>query len=327
MKLNILLPALFLLQLTANCQSDQSGLLSIDSIAASSLALGGYPDFLAVDKNDVWITNEKRIEKLSARNSKPVLTAEIPSPCGSPVVAFGSVWVANWNDKSVYRIDRNTGKTIAKIKTGLANKYGELSLAAGAGSVWLLSDSSGVLTRIDPKKNLVAKRIKVNPLSYCVAFGYGAVWITNTGELVYSKTGEATAPTPGSVQRINPATNSVVATIPVGLGPLFIAAGANGIWTLNQADGTVSRIDPISNKVKAIINAGATGSGGDIATGAGKVWIRGNKTVFLLSIDPTKNVVDEKYGPISGSGAVRVSEDNTVWVSSHDVHKVWLIKK
>jgi YVTN family beta-propeller protein len=253
---------------------------------------------------------------------------DLPAPCGAPIVSFGSLWVANCSDKSIYRIDRTTGKIISKIPTGLANKYGELSLASGAGSIWVLSDSSGVLTRIDPHKNKIQTTIKVLPLSYCVAFGYDAVWVTNTGSVIYNwKTGEAIAKKSGSIQRINPGTNKVVANIKVGLAPLFIAAGENGVWTLNQGDGSVSRIDPLSNRVIATIDVKAAGGGGDIATGAGKVWIRGNQTAFLLSVDPKSNTVNKRYGPISGSGAVRVTKNNMIWVSSHDVNTVWLMKQ
>jgi streptogramin lyase len=310
----------------AYCQNDSLNVIEISKVAKAVIKLDGYPDFFAVDGNDVWITNTKRIEKLSINSTKPVLTIDVPEPCGAPTVGFGSLWVENCSDKSIYRIDRTTGRVLAKIATGLANKYGELSLALGAGSVWVLSDSSGILTRINPIKNKVEKKIKVNPLSYCVVYGYDAIWVTNTGHVEYSKTGEAKARKAGSVQRINPKTNKAEATINVGFAPLFIAAGENGVWTLNQGDGTVSRINPHTNKLNATIDVKASGLGGEIATGTGKVWIRGYKTAFLVSVDPQSNSVDKRYGPIAGSGAVRVTADNHIWVSAHDINMVWVIK-
>ncbi len=319
---------LVLHQTLAYCQKDTLYLSDISKFSTAVIKLNGYPDFIAVDGNDVWITNTKKIEKLSVDSTKPIFTVDVPAPCGAPIVGFGSLWVANCSDKSIYRIDRTTGEIISKIQTGLANKYGELSLAVGAGSIWVLSDSSGILTRIDPIKNKIQRRIKVKPLSYCVAFGYDAVWVTNTGSVKYNwKTGEVQANKRGFIQRINPGTNKVVANITVGLAPLFIAAGENAVWTLNQGDGTVSRIDPHTNRVKATIDVKASGGGADIATGGGKVCIRGNQTVFLLSVDPKSNTVDKRYGPISGSGAVRVTKNNMIWVSSHDVNTVWVMKQ
>jgi len=328
MKYTFLILLFLLINYTVHSQQDSSlNELEISKVATVVLKLEGFPDFLATDGNDVWITNEKRVDKLSSKSAKPILSAAVPTPCGAMVVGFGSLWVANCFDKSIYRIDRMSGNITAMIQTGLADKYGELSLAIGAGSVWVLSDSAGILTRIDPAKNIVEAKIKVLPFSYCVAFGYDAVWITNTGKVknIFS-TGMVEGKNQGSVQRINPETNEVVATISTGKAPRFLAVGENGIWTLNQVDGTVSRIDPYTNKLIATIDAKVIGSGGDIAAGAGKIWVRGNKTAFLVTIDPKTNVVRDRYGPLSGSGAVRVTADSNVWISAHDINTIWIIK-
>lgn len=302
--------------------------LEISRVATVVLKLEGFPDFLVPDSNEVWITNVKRVDKLSSKSTKPILSAAVSTPCGAMAIGFGSLWVSNCSDKSIYRIDRHTGNLIAIISTGLADKYGELSLAIGAGSVWVLSDRTGILTRIDPVKNVVQAKIKVLPFSYCAAFGYEAVWITNTGDVKnIFKTGMIKGKNHGSVQRINPETNEVAATIDVGIAPRFLAVGENAIWALNQADGTVSRIDPYNNKLIATIDTKVIGLGGDIATGAGKVWVRGNQTAFLVTIDPKTNTICDHYGPLSGSGAVRVTDDNNVWISSHDINTIWIIKQ
>ena len=65
------------------------------------------------------------------------------------------------------------------------------------------------------------------------------------------------------------------------------------------------------------------GGGGDIATGAGRVWVRGAETL-LAAINPATNQVAETYGPPEGSGAVRVAED-LVWVTAHDTKTVWVL--
>ena len=143
-----------------------------------------------------------------------------------------------------------------------------------------------------------------------------AVWITNTGS-----SGRQAA---GSVQRIDPATNRVTATIPVGPIPQFLAAGEGGIWTLNQGDGSVTRIDPRNNRTVASIPLGMAGGGGDIAAGGGRIWVR-SKKVLLASIDPATNRVAEIFGPPAGSGAVRVAGD-LVWVTAHDTKTVWVLQ-
>jgi len=329
MKYTFLIILFLLIDHTVYSQQDSSlNELEISKVATIVLKLDGFPDFLVSDSNDVWITNVKRVDRLSSKSAKPILSAAIPTPCGAMAVGFGSLWVANCADKSIYRIDRMTGNLVGIIPTGLADKYGELSLAIGAGSVWVLSDSTGILTRIDPVKNVVQAKIKVLPFSYCAAFGYDAVWITNTGDVKNSfSTGMVEGKGQGSVQRINPETNEVIATIPAGIAPRFLAVGEKGVWALNQADGTVSRIDPFTNKLIATIDTKVIGLGGDIATGAGKIWVRGNQTAFLVTIDPKTNAVRDRYGPLSGSGAVRVTADNNVWISAHDINTIWIIKQ
>ena len=53
--------------------------------------------------------------------------------------------------------------------------------------------------------------------------------------------------------RINPDTNLVVETIPVGKAPRFLTIGGGFIWTLNQTSGDVSKVDPMTNQVVATI--------------------------------------------------------------------------
>jgi YVTN family beta-propeller protein len=279
--------------------------------AIATLKIPGEADFLVADGDAVWATNAGRIEKLQRDRDVPVASVAIANPCGAMAAGFDAIWVVDCASASLVRVDRRTNRVAATISTGVADRHGELSVAAGAGSIWLLTDRAGVLSRIDPKTNRVAAKITVAPDSFAAVFGFGSVWITNTGG--------------GSVQRIDPSTNKVVATIAVGPTPRFLAAGEGAVWTLNQEDGSVTRIDPMSNRVAATIAAGVTGAGGDIATGVGRVWVRG-KNVLLVTIDPKTNAVAERYGPPSGSGAVRVARDH-VWVTAHDIQTVWVLRR
>ena len=293
-------------------QNSLPKVLSIDSIAFATIKLPGSPDFLAADGDDVWILNINRVEKLSAKRKKPVLTVPIPGACGAMIVGFNSLWVASCSKQVIYRIDSRTGKLLSVIPCGISDKEGEIMLAIGDSSLWVLSDSIGVLTRISTNTNKIQTLIKVLPNSHCVVFDFNAVWITNT--------------TTNSVQRIDPKTNKIVATINVGKTPRFLASGENGVWTFNQGDGTVSHIAPEQNKVVANIDTKVPGGGGDIATGAGRVWVRAKKARFLQTINPVSNTVETIYTPISGSGAVRVTK-HFIWVTAHDINTIWVLKR
>jgi virginiamycin B lyase len=57
-----------------------------------------------------------------------------------------------------------------------------------------------------------------------------------------------------------------------GSKPRFLTVGGGSIWTLNQGDGSASRVDEKSRKLVATIQLGTPGTGGDIGYGADSVW-------------------------------------------------------
>ncbi len=120
--------------------------------------------------------------------------------------------------------------------------------------------------------------------------------------------------------RVDPRTNLVAQTIAVGPSPLFLAVGEGSVWTLNQGDGSISRVDVKSNHVVATIEAGLSGPGGEIAVGEGSVWV----TLFdypLTRIDPSTNAaVQQFFG--EGGDAVRVGH-GSVWLSNLRAGNVW----
>lgn len=280
--------------------------------ARRTLTVPGAADFLALEGSDAWVTNVGRVEKLSAQSGVPIASVPIDEPRGGMAVDFGSLWVADCRSRSLVRVDLESPRIVAVIPTGIADPSGELSVATGAGSVWLLTDPAGLVARVDATTNQVSARIPVPPGSFAATFGFDSVWVST------SDAGGA-----GSVQRIDPGSNAVVASIPVGPSPRFLAAGAGAVWTLNQGDGTVSRVDPASNRLAATIRTDVPGPGGDIAVGAGRVWVRATRTLLSV-IDPSSNRVIARYGPPQGSGAVRASAE-VVWVTAHDTQTVWVL--
>ncbi len=71
---------------------------------------------------------------------------------------------------------------------------------------------------------------------------------------------------PNSVAVIDPATNRVVAAVPVGESPGAIVAGLGSVWVLNRNDFTVSRVDPAKRQVVGVVTGGVEVTGGLEAT-------------------------------------------------------------
>src|SRR5262249_11404918 len=65
----------------------------------------------------------------------------------------------------------------------------------------------------------------------------------------------------GTVSRIDPDTNSVTALVTTGNGPHAVAVDARGIWVSQQFDGNVVRIDPIRNEPAQPVSVGGRPSG------------------------------------------------------------------
>jgi YVTN family beta-propeller protein len=71
--------------------------------------------------------------------------------------------------------------------------------------------------------------------------------------------------------RIDPTTNTVMTTIPVGSRPRGVAFGDGSVWVANSGDGTVSRVDPQTNGVTATIPFGQSPQA--VVVTAGAVWV------------------------------------------------------
>lgn len=176
----------------------------------------------------------------------------------------------------------------------------EGGIATSDDSVWLVTDKNGALSRIDPSTNTIRKKISIPPGSFNPIFSGGIIWITGV------ETSVLTA--------VDAATGTVLESLAVGPKPRFLAAGANSVWTLNQGDGSVSRVDDKSRKVVATIPLGIPGTGGDIAYGADSVWA----TVFevpLSRIDATTNQAMQQWTG-KGRDSLRVGF-GSIWITDY----------
>jgi hypothetical protein len=142
--------------------------------------------------------------------------------------------------------------------------------------------------------------------------------VTLTGRVVAERSRERTAPTaPATTAATTPVRPSpVAATIGTGGFSYGMAAGAGALWVVGSDE--INRIDPASDTVTASIQVGAGGSGpGGVAVGAGAVWVPVAVPGALWGINPGTNKVTSRIpldGPLRGSISVSASRD-AVWVA------------
>jgi DNA-binding beta-propeller fold protein YncE len=157
----------------------------------------------------------------------------------------------------------------------------------------------------------ITATIPVGSFPRDITVGAGAVWVSVNDF-------NAGGPETHSILRIDPATNEIAATIPVGtVGNLTV--GSDAVWTIDTLEGpqdTVLRIDPTINEVVATIPVGAYAF--DVAVDSTGVWVtrdldgRG-QTGEVIHIDPATN---EIVARIRLEGRLRdvVVGEGGVWV-------------
>jgi YVTN family beta-propeller protein len=126
--------------------------------------------------------------------------------------------------------------------------------------------------------------------------------------------GGGTTVAPNSVAIIDPGSNRVSGSVPVGVRPASVAVGEGAVWVANFDDRTVSRVDPVRRAVQQNIPLQATPTG--LATGAGAVWLANGLLGSISRLDPGVNAVVETIEASfrSSAGSVSVGE-GAVWAA------------
>ena len=119
---------------------------------------------------------------------------------------------------------------------------------------------------------------------------------------------------------IDPKTNRVVASIPVGSKPVAVAVAYGSVWVGDAADGTVSRVDPA--KRATIRTIGIAAPAVDLATGARSVWAATGGFGTIVRIDPTVNTVIKRIelgapaNPVVPTATAVAERDGHLWVGT-----------
>jgi virginiamycin B lyase len=269
--------------------------LKADATLAIALTPGA-----GASEDAIWIPNraDGTVVRIDAKDNRMHPGVAVGSnPCASVVAAFTSVWVPSCGDRVITRISPADLKVTATAAAAVAVPEGRV--AAGVGSIWVVTDRRGGLTRIDPDTNAAVAEIYVPRGAAAVVFAGDALWIAS-GDGKH-------------VTRVKPHNNEIAETLEVGPSPTAIAAADGAVWTLNRGDGSVTRIDAATNKVVTTIAVGKDVSAGDIAAGEGSVWISA-PGVPLVRIDPRTNKVAQRFSG-EGGGAVLVAH-GSLWLAA-----------
>ena len=187
------------------------------------------------------------------------------------------------------------GRTTATVRLGAP----VVAVAVGLRSVWAL-DTASTLYRLDPRTARVTKRIRTGArAAYNIWIGSNAVWVADDQG--------------ASVLRISPATNKVVARIPVGDGPADMAFAGKQAWVMTHRDNGLYRIDTQTNAATRLETvAGGDAAAERIALLGNSLWITG-RGVGLLEVDPKTGAVRRSID-IDGTGIDIVAAAGALWI-------------
>ena len=125
---------------------------------------------------------------------------------------------------------------------------------------------------------------------------------------------------PPAVVVIDPDTDRVVASLPVGSRPVTIDAEADSVWVGDAADGTVTRIDPATREVTKVIGIGAPAV--DLDADRGSVWVATGGFGEVVGIDAEVGAITRRI-PVGDPDAVVVQSvasvgagDGRVWAGA-----------
>jgi virginiamycin B lyase len=264
------------------------------------------PEWIAADASNVWVHTPDHVVRVSPASN--AIAAAIPTPSikyGYMASGAGAVWQANFDDDSLLRINPSTNAVAATIRLG--DDAAPEGVAIAEGSVWVAEHHQGAVVRIDPATNAVVATISVGPTGQdgpleMTAGGTG-LWVnvpsdnrvvhidTSTNSVV-GFVGESGQPivdgtsvwieTGSGLDRIDPATAQVVAHIATSAPNAWGAAGLGSVWVTTSAG--LARVDEGSNQLVGLL---PNVPKGDLAVGAGSVWLAGYGDAKLLRLQPT----------------------------------------
>lgn len=266
------------------------------------LHIGKTADWVNLAAGSVWVgsTGPNAVNRIDPSTNTVSAVVALPgAPCAGLASGLGHLWVPLCGPKpGLARVDLKTGRLAEVFAVAPAGAEG--GVAVSADSVWMVTDKQGSLARIDPVSGKVRQVIATPPGSFNPAYADGRIYLTQVDG--------------AALTTVDARTGKVLATTPTGPHPRFLSAGADAVWTLNQGDGTLTRVDVRRHSAGSPIALGTPGHGGDIAYRDGWVWTTmGN---YPLTVTNAKTGVVRRQWIGKGGDSMGVGPKD-IWLTDY----------
>jgi streptogramin lyase len=178
--------------------------------------------FVASDGRTIWAanTNSRTVAKLDPDSGRILLRVAGLASEGIDV-GYGAVWVPVPGKDSVVRLNARSGRVESRIPVSGNPRR----IAVGEGSVWVITTGAhSAVWRIDPKNNETVAVIPVPAKARRLATGDGYVWVTS------GRSDEEGTRRPGVLSKVDPGTNTIVASVALGYRPDGVVVADDLVW-------------------------------------------------------------------------------------------------
>ena len=295
---------------TTTTTSTVPRIVSVRLAAAVTLGPGAKPDVLLPAFGAVWVEDgdspNPQVARIDPNTNKVVASIKTPTAPLSLFQIGPDVWLNA--QKAVYRIDPTTNRVSATLSKVAITGDADAFVGVGAGSIWF--GSRNKLYRVDAQTQKVVAVI-ATPFPAGRANGDDSmIWLSQAN---FSSQGRPTRTT--SIARIDPKTNKVVAVVGAPNND-HVRVGSGGVWVSDRLDSQLYHVDPVTNRVTATIPAtlGITIP----RFGLGYVWIGGDSATSVEQVDPQTNKVVRSIPVPNKANAEAVAIlGKTLWASSY----------
>ena len=281
--------------------------LAIAVVSAAVVALRDDPP-RAAQPREVVVRPDSLVEIDPATN-RVVSAVRVGGEPESIAATDDAMWVANFGDRTVARVDLATREVQAVGGAPVAQHV----VSGLNGDVWLSSFEAPFVTLVARRGRILGGRyelagaplrVRLPGSAEGLAVGGGYLWVTSPAD----------SGGRDSVFRIDLRTRRLVSSVAVGTLPAFVSFGYGSAWVSNYRGDSVSVVRPGSERAETIsVPGGPLG----IAAGAGAIWVVAFWSKELVRIDPETRRVLRRIPIGAGPNAVAVGA-GAVWVTNRD---------
>ena len=196
-----------------------------------SLKLGKEPFDAATGGGALWVADHdsQRVMRVDLQTGAVTRSQDLGSPQLAVAYGFGAVWVVDANE-SLLRLDPATLEVTGSIEGVASSHEGyEPKIAVAADAIWVSDALKLAVARVDPQTLRVTYRRAL--AGDGITAGAGAVWSADGRRSVWRFAS-------GQARRV-----------PVGAGPIDVAAGSHSVWAVNSRGQTLVRISAADRRV------------------------------------------------------------------------------